>query len=990
MPTIPTIIEEDGEVDEQKEVDVEVDGADVGDCDDEDSVVVDEVGEEVGDETNILVDETIDEDEEVTAVDEIAEEEGDEEGDEPPLEEEVNGLNEDEVDDLFLQKVCQTAAIEEEIEGADENNNDNNDEDKDEGDGDEGDGDDRGYDMDEDNYCETDLEDYSDDEVDIYDSVSIYKSACGKSEIRPLGRFIDQCSTSTVHITRTCLSYQQCTAFAASLDANLELKVLDLADCQLCGRSIKALLSNLSTHDKLATINLSKNELGVEGVEGVATLLAANTSIRNLNLHSTRLDEHLFALLVPALEMSSITHLDLSGNKLGEQSGILLKGFLETNSLVEKLNISWNAISMRGGKAIADALCSNTTLKALDAGWNGFADEGAIAFAKTIRENSSLIDLDLSNNRIGTEGFKEMVKALGGNTSLQSLHIAMNPIEEEAMNALVDILSTENTTLRHVDAENIPVSAALSGRVTVLTSPSKNLLDERRNKRNASGVLKELQIKVFELSVIDTIREYVQDRKPSNDVEEYVFNHVLLALNRRAMEFVSNDVRTAILNAHVLETKMYLLYCGFCGASVFEETDVNVIEGIQSNVYDAVMTGVKAYVECTTPSNKLKAAKTGFASKNTQYLTKFSKRIGAGYISSILFVESIIFFLSSSTTRPVFQEDVVLKDKKKRSSEEVSVIKEYIDKLISHSKAAYGHLPLSVFSLASFEYSRVRKSNARDNREARIAASKILNDFSIDTTGDENVDGSNNEDDDDILPVPTQFENIAQMSVAIASAKKAALAHPKEAKNRAENAALKTLQEYSMSGVDDDGAIFKILQKVSVAYAMNAIEAEEYSGYMKKKLEKAQQNLESINDKISSCVKEAHENGFRPLLHITTDAVNDGQMGQHGKSSWELFEEYMGRHHLSMVDIFKQYDVEHTGLLSKEVFISGILDLGVGLTEEEVLGMLEQEGIRESEDGNIEYFRVCKRRALKRMATQEMVCCPQSQIYARSLTHQVH
>eukprot|EP00055_Hartaetosiga_balthica_P010234 m.43099 g.43099 ORF g.43099 m.43099 type:complete len:995 (+) comp7091_c0_seq1:193-3177(+) len=983
MPTIPTIIEDDGEdirlVDEEdvegneRERENEEEEGGNGEILEEDDIT-DEAGE---DETVDVVEdeygasENIDEgeDEEIKEEKnvEIGINDNEEYGDGKNGSNEIgarsssdcNGMDDenDDMEDKFLQKFLNTSDVEEDIVGdVDEDDVDVNEETKDAIN-------DVGYVMDDDDYCETDLEDYSEDEVDIYDFESVYLHSCEKNSVRPLKRILDQANKNAITLTRTCLGLAQCNAIATSFEVHMELKAIDFSDCQLCGEGIFVLLTNLSSHEKLESINLSKNHLDMKGMDALATLLANNSSIRNLTLQATHIDEHLFARLAPALEKCCVSHLDFSENQLGEQSGMLLKTILESNSQIQHLNVSWNAISLRGAKAIASALCLNTSLKSLDAGWNGFADEGAESLAKMLRDNSTLDSLDISNNRITTKGFSHIAKALSMNSTLTSLRIAKNHIDEEGMELLVNTLSSENTTLHFVDAESIPVSQELSTRIAALTTPSKIFFDERGKKRKLEQLVKALKNDVCQLIGIDKIKDIIAASSSSTHKERYIIDQLMLALNVYSSGFLTTELSNAFEKARELEMKMFLVYCGFCGGDIIDAPTMQKIEHLQDVVFSAYTAAIKAYVTCNIQSQRMKAAFDAFCSVNKDYSLKFYKRLRAGYISECIFQAILLKYLQSNP-HPAVSEHMM---HNKLSQETQTLLEDYTKEILAYSKRIFRLLPNSKFALAQAEYCHSRQSNSRDNRDARIAASHVLN---------ANTNDEAEEDDDDagdLVPVPPAYENIAKMKMVMHSAKKAGSMHPKEVEIKAKEAALKTLQECSLSGVDADHAMYRVLQKTFLAYVHTKLEPKEFSSFMRSQLENTQLDLETIEKKIDSSVQEAHESGHRPLLHITTDAITDGSFSTRGKSAWDILEKYMIRHEFSLVDIFKQLDEDHTGFIAKEAFLRGIMNVGVHLTEKEVEGMLEQEGINETHDGKIEYFRICKRRALKRMATKEMI-----------------
>jgi hypothetical protein len=77
-----------------------------------------------------------------------------------------------------------------------------------------------------------------------------------------------------------------------------------------------------------------------------------------------------------------LTHLDLSGNRAGDEGASALADLLETNSSLSTLLLTENDIGDEGTAALADALKMNRALTTIHMGRNAAGDSGMTAIAQ--------------------------------------------------------------------------------------------------------------------------------------------------------------------------------------------------------------------------------------------------------------------------------------------------------------------------------------------------------------------------------------------------------------------------------------------------------------------------------------------------------------------------------------------------------------------------------------------------------------------------------
>lgn len=101
----------------------------------------------------------------------------------------------------------------------------------------------------------------------------------------------------------------------------------------------------------------------------------------------------------------TVSFINLSGNRIGDQGIIPLFNLLKTNKTIRDINLRWNRIGNAGIRALSEMLTINTSLTYLDLSDNKVTDEGAILLAEALKVNKDLKYINLLTNReIGYEG----------------------------------------------------------------------------------------------------------------------------------------------------------------------------------------------------------------------------------------------------------------------------------------------------------------------------------------------------------------------------------------------------------------------------------------------------------------------------------------------------------------------------------------------------------------------------------------------------------
>ncbi len=202
-------------------------------------------------------------------------------------------------------------------------------------------------------------------------------------------------------------------------------------------KSVENLIQSLSKQQRLTTLDLSNNRIGLIGAKELADVLLQDTcKITSLSLAGNRLGDQAVVGLAEALGNSrALTEVNLSDCAIGCAGACKLAESFEYNQRTTTLDLSWNHIRARGGKALAQCIRYNQAITDLDLSWNGIGQRvddnrqpGAEDIGGAIAANTILQRLDLAHNRVEVPGAFVIADGMDRNKTLTKLVMDGNPI----------------------------------------------------------------------------------------------------------------------------------------------------------------------------------------------------------------------------------------------------------------------------------------------------------------------------------------------------------------------------------------------------------------------------------------------------------------------------------------------------------------------------------------------------------------------------------
>ncbi|XP_018527083.1 NACHT, LRR and PYD domains-containing protein 14 [Lates calcarifer] len=281
-------------------------------------------------------------------------------------------------------------------------------------------------------------------------------------------------------------------------DQNCRLKTLRLQGCEVNSQACKYLATTLTQSLKLLELDLSRNDIGDDGLQHLATGLRSHEcQLETLKLSQCNIEQKGCHYLASALQDNSnhLTVLDLSINMVGDKGanelftkfdisqlrklemyhcgltesscgniGEALKS--ESSSLVE-LNLSNNSLKDRGFALICEGMYAWCSLEKLNVSRCGITGRGCIFLAKVLGSVSQLYsgwmqktgwqavelkEIDLSMNCLRDKGVKEISTGLENPYShLKTLNLSHCSLTDECCAELASGLASEDSNIIELD-----------------------------------------------------------------------------------------------------------------------------------------------------------------------------------------------------------------------------------------------------------------------------------------------------------------------------------------------------------------------------------------------------------------------------------------------------------------------------------------------------------------------------------------------------------
>ena len=275
----------------------------------------------------------------------------------------------------------------------------------------------------------------------------------------------DNPNSSVLLQTNTTLVAQNPTNEQISLSSQLGTK---FKICKLCN-----ILSNIKLFDQMADslsnvveldiscCNLGEYELQQcnqykhinknQIIDNIAKFLSYLTKLVKLKLcHNDFLQEPDAGKIFGYLNVSCLTKLTISHNKINEEVIDDIAKFLSQIPILEELEISCNNLKVTETIKLLNEIRSSSNFIKLNVSDNDLDDKAAHKIAAILFHSTQLKELNLSNNNLQTAGVIKICKEMQKLRGLTKLNISNNNIGDEAAHDISFVFS-QNKFLEEID-----------------------------------------------------------------------------------------------------------------------------------------------------------------------------------------------------------------------------------------------------------------------------------------------------------------------------------------------------------------------------------------------------------------------------------------------------------------------------------------------------------------------------------------------------------
>jgi hypothetical protein len=210
-----------------------------------------------------------------------------------------------------------------------------------------------------------------------------------------------------------------CQDFAKFLDARVPgVSIANLSFGRMANAEISLLAPALSKPTTVTHLDLSWNQIGDEGFANLGHIIKGNSCITNLLVKNNRISNDGMVSFITAISspgsVCAITNLDLSGNTISDRGIIALARFLSLPTCnLRSLDLSFNPIPATAVTELATHLKTNKTLRLLKI--SGECGGKLELLCDAIAESGSLIEADLWTIGVPSAKVEAMRKRLSKN-----------------------------------------------------------------------------------------------------------------------------------------------------------------------------------------------------------------------------------------------------------------------------------------------------------------------------------------------------------------------------------------------------------------------------------------------------------------------------------------------------------------------------------------------------------------------------------------------
>lgn len=155
------------------------------------------------------------------------------------------------------------------------------------------------------------------------------------------------CPIKYLDLSSNNLTQESAKKISEFIESNTTLRHINLSGNHLGSEGVKLIAKALENNQTLTTLDLGPTYFDLVGVHAIANMLQKNNTIKKLSLaQNDVMGKQGLTIIAPSLRSNSSLHeINLWGSKINDDGAILLAKALEANNAIKKVNLKSNKIS---------------------------------------------------------------------------------------------------------------------------------------------------------------------------------------------------------------------------------------------------------------------------------------------------------------------------------------------------------------------------------------------------------------------------------------------------------------------------------------------------------------------------------------------------------------------------------------------------------------------------------------------------------------------
>ena len=221
-----------------------------------------------------------------------------------------------------------------------------------------------------------------------------------------------------------------------------KLHSINLSNNPIMDEGLIILTNNLRHFPELRVINVSNCGIEYKGFKELLKILQSVRRVESLDISKNRLTTNKFEELKPFFCAFGIKYLNISRCQLGDEGIFHLGGCLALNETIRKINISNNKFSDRGFRSFINLFNNNNTIESFDCSSNFITDLTMKEFLYSLEHNHTLKYLNLYDNQLHKDMGSLLLEILETNKTLLNINLLYNRIQLKTIEEIKEKLKS--------------------------------------------------------------------------------------------------------------------------------------------------------------------------------------------------------------------------------------------------------------------------------------------------------------------------------------------------------------------------------------------------------------------------------------------------------------------------------------------------------------------------------------------------------------------